>query len=182
MREDAVFIALGSNLGDREAHLEGAVAALGACAGIELLASSRVYETAPVGAPPQGLYLNAVLQLRTTLSPRDLLTRQLEIEASAGRERGEPDSPRTLDLDLLFFGARIVDEPGLVVPHPRLTERAFVLEPLCDLAPQLMHPILGLPIRELARRVRDPEAVKRFDGLSLTPTSPTGRSTSIEPA
>ena len=169
MADDCVYVALGSNLGDREAHLEGAVRALASSAGIELLAISPVYETAPVGPPPQGHYLNAVLRLRTTLTPRALLERQLEVEASAGRERGERDAARTLDVDLLLFGARVVDEPGLVVPHPRMSERAFVLEPLCDLAPELRHPTLGLTIEELVRRVRDPAAVTRYRGFALGP-------------
>ncbi len=178
MADDSVFVALGSNLGDREAHLEGAVLALASSAGIELLAVSPVYETAPVGLPPQGHYLNAVVRLRTSLAPRALLERQLEIEACAGRERGERDAARTLDVDLLLFGARVVDEPGLVVPHPRMFERPFVLEPLCDLAPELCHPTLGLTIEELVRRVRDPVAVKRYRGFAL---GPTGRSEATEP-
>lgn len=169
MPDDDVFIALGSNLGDREAHLAEAVAALSTSAGIELLGASAVYETAPIGPPPQGPYLNAVLRLRTSLTPRSLLERQLEIEARAGRERGERDAARTLDVDLLLFGSRVVDEPDLVIPHPRLSERAFVLEPLCDLAPRLRHPTLGATIEELARRVRDPAAVKRYSGFSLLP-------------
>ena len=166
-------------MGDREAHLERAAQALGSSAKIELLAASRVYETAPVGPPPQGPYLNAVLRLRTSLAPRALLERQLEIEASAGRERGERDAARTLDVDLLLFGLRVVDEPGLVIPHPRMSERAFVLEPLCDLAPQLRHPTLGLTIEELARRVRDPSAVKCFRGFALFPL---GRLEGIAPS
>jgi 2-amino-4-hydroxy-6-hydroxymethyldihydropteridine diphosphokinase len=178
MAVDSVFVALGSNLGDREAHLEEAVRALASSAGIELLAVSPVYETAPIGPPPQGHYLNAVLRLRTTLAPRALLERQLEIEACAGRERGERDAARTLDVDLLLFGARVVNEPGLVVPHPRMVERAFVLEPLCDLAPEFRHPTLGLTIEELVRRVRDPAAVKRYRGFAL---GPTGRRESTAP-
>ena len=178
MADDGVFIGLGSNLGDREAHLEGAVAALASSAGVELLAASRVYETAPVGPPPQGFYLNAVLRLRTSLAPRALLELQLEIETRAGRERGVRNMARTLDLDLLLFGALVVDEPGLAVPHPRLSERAFVLEPLCDLAPNLRHPTLGLTIEELARRVREPAAVKCYHGFDLYST---GRFESIEP-
>ena len=113
MADDGVFIGLGSNLGDREAHLEGAVAALASSAGVELLAASRVYETAPVGPPPQGFYLNAVLRLRTSLAPRALLELQLEIETRAGRERGVRDMARTLDLDLLLFGALVVESEGL---------------------------------------------------------------------
>jgi 2-amino-4-hydroxy-6-hydroxymethyldihydropteridine diphosphokinase len=175
--DDDVFIALGSNLGDREAHLQAAVAALAVSPGIELVAASGVYETAPIGPPPQGPYLNAALSLRTSLSPGALLKRQLEIEASAGRERGVRDGARTLDVDLLLFGARIVEEPGLSIPHPRMFERAFVLEPLCDLAPGFRHPTLDVTLEELALRVRDPDAVWRYRGFALhIPTQDSRRS------
>lgn len=156
------YVALGSNLGDRDAHLARALAALDATPGVERVARSAVYETDPVGPPPQGPYLNAVVALDTTLSARALLERLLAIEAACGRTRGAGrDAPRTLDLDLLLCGDEIVDEPGLRVPHPRLHERAFVLEPLCDVAPDLVHPVLGRRVAELAARVRDPAAVRR---------------------
>jgi 2-amino-4-hydroxy-6-hydroxymethyldihydropteridine diphosphokinase len=157
------YVALGSNLGDREAHLRDALAALRARPEIELVAVSRVYQTAPVGPPPQGPYLNAVARLRTTLSPRALLGRLLEIEAARGRKReGERWSARSLDLDLLFYDSLTLDEPGLRIPHPRLHERSFVLEPLRDVAPGLVHPRLGKTVEELARSVRDPAAVVAF--------------------
>jgi 2-amino-4-hydroxy-6-hydroxymethyldihydropteridine diphosphokinase len=156
------FVALGSNLGDREAALAFAVAELRASEGVEVEALSPVYETAPVGGPPQGPYLNAVVALRTALAPRALLERLLAIEARAGRERGPlRDAPRHLDLDLLLYDDLVLAEPGLVVPHPRLHERAFALEPLRDLAPDLVHPVLGETIDRLARRFRDPAAVRR---------------------
>jgi 2-amino-4-hydroxy-6-hydroxymethyldihydropteridine diphosphokinase len=154
------YVALGSNLGDREAQLLAAIAALRALPGVRVEAVSTLYETAPVGPPPQGPYLNAVVRLRTRLDPRALLARLLEIEVAAGRVRGgQRWSARTLDLDLLFYGSLTLDEPGLCVPHPRLHERAFVLEPLCELAPRLVHPLLGRTVEELAQRVRDPRAV-----------------------
>ncbi len=161
-RVDA-YVALGSNLGDRAAQLAAAIAALRAHPGVRVEALSTVYETAPVGPPPQGPYLNAVARLRTRLAPRALLERLLEIEVAAGRRRGGPRwSARTLDLDLLLYGSLVLDERGLCIPHPRLHERAFVLEPLCELAPRLVHPRLGSRIEELARRVRDPQAVVAF--------------------
>jgi 2-amino-4-hydroxy-6-hydroxymethyldihydropteridine diphosphokinase len=164
---DQAFVALGSNLGDRDAHLAAALAALRASAGIELVAASPVYETDPVGPPPQGAYLNAALQLRTTLSPNQLLDRLLEIEAIEGRSRGpERDAPRCLDLDLLFYAQRVVCSSNLEIPHPRLASRAFVLTPLCDLAPDFVHPVLGESIRVLEARVRDPKAV-RFKRAAL---------------
>jgi 2-amino-4-hydroxy-6-hydroxymethyldihydropteridine diphosphokinase len=157
------YVALGSNLGDREAHLAAAIAALRARPGVRVIAVSRVYETAPVGPPPQGPYLNAAVYLRTTLAPRALLACLLEIEAAQGRERSAGRwSARTLDLDLLFYGSLALDEPDLCIPHPHLHERHFVLEPLCELAPRLVHPRLGETIEELAAKVRDPGAVVAF--------------------
>ena len=154
-------MALGSNLGDRDAHLAEALAALRATHGIQRVAASPVYETDPVGPPPQGPYLNAVIRLRTALSPTALLDRLLEIETAQGRSRGpERDAPRTLDLDLLFYGDRIVTCSGLEVPHPRLAQRAFVLAPLRDLAPDFVHPVLGDTIEALANRVCDSAAVR----------------------
>jgi 2-amino-4-hydroxy-6-hydroxymethyldihydropteridine diphosphokinase len=159
----AAYVALGSNLGNRGAHLAGAVEALRALPGVEVTALSPVYETDPVGGPPQGAYLNAVVALRTELAPEVLLARLLEIESRAGRERGaERDAPRSLDLDLLLYADEKIDAPGLAVPHPRLHERAFVLEPLARLAPELVHPVLGVSVAELAARVRDAEAVRRL--------------------
>jgi 2-amino-4-hydroxy-6-hydroxymethyldihydropteridine diphosphokinase len=156
------FVALGSNLGDRSAHLRGGRAALAALPATRLVASSRVYETAPVGPPPQGPYLNAVVQLETRGSARELLARMLAIERAEGRKR-DPDEerwgPRTLDLDLLLFSESRIDEDGLQVPHPRLHERPFVLEPLCELAGDQQHPVLGGPLRDWALRCRDPDAV-----------------------
>ena len=156
------YIALGSNLGDREAHLEAALAALRASAGVRVTAVSALYETEPVGPPPQGPYLNGAAELVTSLGPRVLLDRLLAIEAAAGRRRGAVrNAARPLDLDLLFFGGRRIEEPGLRVPHPRLHERAFVLEPLREIAARVVHPVLGETIEQLARCVRDPAAVHR---------------------
>ena len=155
-------VGLGSNLGDRRAYLAGALEGLGETPGIRVVGVSSIYETEPLG-PPQGLYLNAAVRLHTTLSPRALLERLLEIETEAGRERGpERHAARTLDLDLLLYADRVLREPGLELPHPRLAERAFVLEPLCDVAPRCVHPVLGVRINELARRVRDSTAVRRL--------------------
>jgi 2-amino-4-hydroxy-6-hydroxymethyldihydropteridine diphosphokinase len=127
------FVGLGTNLGDREAHLRRAVASLP-----DVTAVSPVYETDPVGGPEQGAYLNAVVELATDRSPRDLLERCQELEADAERVRVERWGPRTLDADVLLVGDLVVDEPDLVVPHPRMWQRRFVLAPLADLAPELV--------------------------------------------
>ena len=156
------WLGLGANLGDRRGALEAALAWL-ADAGHAVEAVSPVYETAPVGGPPQGDYLNACIELEWTDDPRELLEALLKTEQSAGRERGElRHSARTLDLDLLLCGSAILDEPELTLPHPRLHTRAFVLEPLCALAPELVHPLLGETLDTLRARVTDPEAVRAF--------------------
>jgi 2-amino-4-hydroxy-6-hydroxymethyldihydropteridine diphosphokinase len=125
-----------------------------------VVAVSRFHETEPLG-PPQGRYLNAAAGLLTSLAPRELLHLLLAIEARAGRERGPVRwSARTLDLDLLFYDDACLEEPDLVVPHPRLHERSFVLEPLRELVPGLVHPKLGATVTELAERVRPRAAAK----------------------
>jgi 2-amino-4-hydroxy-6-hydroxymethyldihydropteridine diphosphokinase len=127
------FLGLGSNLGDRLAHLQRAVAGLP-----DVVAVSPVYETEPVGGPPQGAYLNAVVELDTERPPRELFVLARGVEEGAGRTRDERFGPRTLDVDLLLIGDLTVDDPDLVVPHPRLWHRRFVVAPLADLAPDLV--------------------------------------------
>ena len=126
------FLALGSNLGDRLATLQRAVDLLAAVPGVEVVRSSRVYETEPVG-PPQPDYLNAVVEVRTSLAPGELLTACLGVEDALGRIRAERWGPRTVDVDVLTYGDRDVDEPDLTIPHPRMHERGFVLVPLLEL-------------------------------------------------
>lgn len=134
-RSERVYVALGSNLGDRGAHLAFARARLAALPGTRVVAASRVEETAPLGPGPQGPYLNQMLRLETTLEPRDLLDRLLDIEAAAGRVRaaGARWAPRTLDLDIVRFGEREVRDPGLTIPHPELPRRAFWQRELAEL-------------------------------------------------
>lgn len=138
------YVGLGANLGDRESTLRGAVEALGAEDGIEVVAVSKLRETDPVGVGEQPLYLNGAVALETTLTARELLESLLAVEQRFGRIRvpGE-HGPRTLDLDLLLYGDEEIDEPGLTLPHPRLHERRFVLEPLAELAPGLVVPGRG---------------------------------------
>lgn len=143
-----VAIALGSNLGDREAHLGFGLSALPGF--ITNLRQSHWHDTAPVGVPgDQPRFLNGVVVGETALSARELLDRLLAIEAEAGRTREAPLAPRTLDLDLILFGDKQIEEPGLVVPHPRFRERLFVLEPLAEVAPDWIDPVTGSLIKEL---------------------------------
>ena len=139
----SAFIGIGANLGERERSIQDALRLLDAHAGIDLVAVSRIRETDPVGVVDQPRFLNAAAKVRTTLSPRLLLDRLLGIERELGRVRVDRYGPRTIDLDLLVYGDEVVDEPGLRVPHPRLHERRFVLEPLNDLDPGLLVPGLG---------------------------------------
>ena len=129
------YVGLGSNLGDRMATLDAAVRALDADRLTHVMAVSHVYETEPVGGPPQGMYLNAVAVLETDRDPRDLLDLLQATEAGLGRRTGERWGPRTLDLDLLLYDGPPIDSPELTVPHPRAKERAFVLVPLVDADP-----------------------------------------------
>ena len=143
-----VAVSLGSNLGDRRGHLEYAIAALGRdLAGLK---ASSFIETAPVGVDPgQPAFLNAAVVGMAELSPRELLNRLLKIEHERGRERPYPRSPRTLDLDLILYGRKVVDEPGLSIPHPRFRERDFVLAPLAEIAPTMRDPVTGKTVGDL---------------------------------
>ena len=136
------YVGLGANLGDREETLRRAVELLAAEPGIEVVAVSSLRETEPVGYVDQPAFLNGACAVETELSPRDLLDRLLAIERALGRERGKGPrwGPRTIDLDLLLYGQETVEEPGLTVPHPRLSERSFALEPLVELDPGLRLP------------------------------------------
>lgn len=143
------YVGLGANLGDRDAALREAVARLGAVDGVEVVAVSSFRETDPVGYADQPRFLNAAVAVETELSPADLLKALLGVERSLGRTRDGPRyGPRTIDLDLLLHGDAVLDEPGLTVPHPRLHERAFALEPLAELDPGLEIPGRG-PVQTL---------------------------------
>jgi 2-amino-4-hydroxy-6-hydroxymethyldihydropteridine diphosphokinase len=147
------YVGLGANLGDREASLRAAVAALSATEGIQVIAVSAFRETDPVDYLDQPRFLNGAAAVDTTLAPRALLDALLAVERSLGRTREGPRfGPRTIDLDLLLYGDESIDEPGLTVPHPRLHERAFALEPLAELDPGLVVPGHG-PLETLLRNL-----------------------------
>ncbi len=137
------FIGLGANLGNRVEAIHDAVFLLAAAEGVDVLVVSELRETDPVGMVDQPRFLNGAASIDTALSARELLDTLLAIERSLGRERGERWGPRTIDLDLLLYGDDVVDEPGLRVPHPRLHERRFALEPLAELDPELVIPGRG---------------------------------------
>jgi len=137
------FVALGSNLGNPVQTIEDAIDAMAALRGSLLMAISSLYRTAPVGLKHQPDFINAVVALDTRLGPRELLEELFALEARFGRERSVKNAPRTLDLDLLLHGDAIINDPALTLPHPRMHERAFVLAPLAEIAPNLVIPGRG---------------------------------------
>ena len=152
-----VFLGIGSNVGDRQANFDKAIALLKENEDIQVLKVSSIIETEPQGGPPQGQFLNAVIKIKTDLMPLDLLSQLKIIERRLGRlpagkagTKGESNSPRSMDLDILFYDdVVIVEGKHLTIPHPRLTEREFVLKPLAEIAPDLKHPRLKKTIQEL---------------------------------
>lgn len=151
----AALVALGGNVEPRRLHLLTAVAELAALPGTRVLAISSLHQTAPVGCPPgSGPFLNGACLIETELPPRALLDALLSLELRHGRRRGEANAPRTLDLDLLLHGEAVLDEPGLLLPHPRMQHRAFVLEPAAEVAPHMRHPRLRRSLLELRDALR----------------------------
>ena len=166
MNEQTAYLGLGSNLGDRQATLRQARLALDATAEIKVIAASRLYQTVPVGGPAdQPDYLNGALEIATTLEPLELLQRCQTIEATFGRQRSVRWGARTLDIDLLLFEQRIIASDTLQLPHPRLSERGFVLQPLCDLAPELVHPQQHQTLAALLENISPLQGVHHLDEL-----------------
>jgi 2-amino-4-hydroxy-6-hydroxymethyldihydropteridine diphosphokinase len=160
---EIVYVAMGSNLGDRAAVFAAVLRDIQADSDLELLASSPVFETDPVGPGEQGAYLNAAISLQTALTPLELLERLQRIELAHGRDRSDAAErwgPRVIDLDILFYGDRCIETPRLVVPHPRAHERSFVLAPMAALAPDLTHPGLGRSMRALLDSLPDLESAR----------------------
>lgn len=155
------YVALGSNLEDPQRQLRSGLESLAALPATRLLRASSFYRSAPVGYADQPDFVNAVAAIETGLSPRELLDALLAVERRHGRVREFPNAPRTLDLDIVAYGDRTIDEPGLAVPHPRMHERAFVMVPLAEIAPDAAIPGRG-SVRELAARV-DAASVTRLD-------------------
>lgn len=153
-----LFLGLGSNLGDRSGNLQEAIKALQA-RGIQPKTLSCVYETEPVGVLKQPKFLNAVCQAATALDPYEVLAAAKEVEALMGRHTTCRGGPRTIDIDILMYDELVMETEDLVIPHPRLHQRAFVLVPLADIAPDLVHPVLKTTVRQLLDQVQGKEGV-----------------------
>ena len=157
------FIGVGSNMGDPAERCREAVERLSTRPGIRLLGRSSFYRTEPVGPQDQPWFINAVAEVRTALSPRQLFAALKEIEREMGRKQEKKWGPRLIDLDLLLYGQEVVREEGLAVPHPELHRRRFVLEPLCELASYVIHPSFGVSARGLLDRLADEAQVELYD-------------------
>jgi 2-amino-4-hydroxy-6-hydroxymethyldihydropteridine diphosphokinase len=144
---ELAYIGLGSNLGDREDNLENALRMLSGY--VKIMRRSPIYETEPLENPAQPKFLNCVAEIQTDLEPLGLLDVLSLVEKNLGRQKGVKYDPRIIDLDILFYGQRVIKTPGLIIPHPRIPFRNFVLTPLCDLVPDLIHPVLGKSIHRL---------------------------------
>lgn len=163
------MIGLGSNVGDREGNLRRAVSAIGART--RVVAASSVYETEPMYREDQDRFLNCVVVVETGLEPDALLAWLKEAETEMGRDQRAPrNAPRVVDMDILFYGDRVVSGPSLRVPHPGIPERAFVLVPLNEVRPRLVHPLLGKTVAELLRELPTRKGVVRRPGLLLDPS------------
>lgn len=146
------YLGLGSNLGDRKGNLDKAIEYLSQR--LRLTKKSSVYDTEPMENPEQPRFLNMVCQVKTMLKPEDLLVLAKGIERKMGRVLGKPNSPRTIDIDILFYGGEVINTPDLTIPHPRLTQRAFILVPMAEIAPTLVHPENKKSINELLKEVK----------------------------
>lgn len=158
------ILSLGSNLGDRRKNLVRALAALRR-AGVKVEDASSIYSTEPVGGPARPWYYNQVIKVKSALSPGRLLILAKKIERELGRRPGRRNGPRAIDIDILLAGRRTIASPKLIIPHPRMANRNFVLIPLKEIAPRAVHPVLGVRIETLARRSTDRSAIRRVGPL-----------------
>ena len=158
----SAYLSLGSNLGNRQWNLDKAIELLGQRVKIDKV--SPVYETEPVGNTDQPRFLNLALEVSTRLEPAGLLMLAKGIELKMGRARNSSNQPRPIDIDILTFGDRTVDTPDLVIPHPRMAERAFVLVPLAEIAPDLKHPQSGKTVHEMLAAVTETQGVLKWEG------------------
>lgn len=163
-----VYLALGTNLGDRLANLRASLRSFQP--DLEVAAASRIFETPPWGFTDQPAFLNMAVHVRTTLEPESLLRKLKTLEVELGREPGFRWGPRLIDLDILFYDDLVLDSPPLVIPHKRLHERAFVLVPLADVAADLVHPVLGKTVRELLANVDASGIVLNTEQIETTVT------------
>jgi len=160
-----VYLSLGSNLGDRRANLKKALRLLGES--LEIASVSSVYDTEPVDVGEQPRFLNLVCRVNTDIGPMQLLSLIKGIEASMGRDLSLRDAPRIIDIDIILYGDTIIESPELIIPHPRMRERAFVLIPFAEIAPKVVHPVSGKRIDKLAARVEGRDGVvkkRRLEG------------------
>jgi len=156
------FVGIGSNMDDPAGQSLKAFDRISATSGVKLLRKSSFYRTEPVGSPDQDWFINAVAEIRTVMTPHQLLKALQSIEHNMGRIRDETWGPRLIDLDILFYGQEIIQEKDLCIPHPELHKRRFVLEPLCEIAPYVIHPAFGVSIRGLMDRLEDRSIVNLY--------------------
>ena len=157
---DQAYLSLGSNVGDRQAHLRDAIAKLQGIG--HVVSVSSFYETEPVDFTEQAWFLNCAVSLKTTHKPEQLMAAILQIEQEMGRQRIQPKGPRIIDIDVLLIGNRIIDSPALTVPHPAMHQRRFVLEPLAEIAPAVRHPVLQKTILELLHALPAGQTVRKY--------------------